>query len=67
MADQIAPEERPTNTETTRVSPRMSEQLPVRDAVAGVPVEVEEELTNLVLETLNAIQKRADDRVSTAL
>lgn len=57
VADQIVSKERSASFETSPVAPLMSGQLLVRDAMAGIPVHVEEAVGNLVLGSLTAFQK----------
>lgn len=63
FADQVITEEQPANIETAPVPLLASEQLSVRDAVAGIPVHVEEAVYKLVLETQTANQKGVDNRL----
>lgn len=67
VSDQIILEERLANVDTTPVAPIKSEQLRVRDAVEGIPVDVKEAASNLVFRTPTANQKGVDNHLLAAL
>lgn len=67
FADQVVSEERPENIKSAPVATFNSETLLVRDAVASIPVHVEEAVNKLVLETLTANKKGVNNRLSAAL